>query len=98
MGSGPLGWKSVSDLVYQIKPIPRAKPHQKEKALGRFSAPHAPVLQHEARAAGAADAGAEIVDRAPRIGPDPHLVEHAGAAAAVHGAEQARILVADDGA
>ena len=59
---------------------------------------HAPVFQHEARAARFADAVAEIVGGGPRVGADPHLVEGARAAAAHHRREQARVLIADHGA
>src|SRR5437879_12716422 len=61
-------------------------------------APNDHVLQHEAGAAGAADAVAEIIRRGPRVGADPHLVEGVIAAAADHRTQNARVLVADHGA
>src|SRR4051812_6188368 len=70
---------------------PRTGPRQ-------ASAGHAPVAQDKTRAAGAADAIAEIICRGPRVGADPHLIEQAAAAGAEPRTQQARILVADHGA
>ena len=58
----------------------------------------APVPQHETGPSGAPDTVAEIVRRRPRVGADPHLVERAGAPRAHQRAQQARVLIADDGA
>jgi hypothetical protein len=48
------------------------------------SPPDAEVSQHEAGAAGATDAVAEIISCRARVGADPHLIEGVVAAAAHH--------------
>lgn len=59
---------------------------------------HAPVLQHEAGAAGLADLIAQIIRLVAGVRADAHLVERARATAAHHRAQQARITLADHGA
>src|SRR5258708_6809601 len=53
-------------------------------AVNFRSSPAKHVLQHEAGAAGAPDAVAEIIGRRARVGADPHLIEGAAATGAQH--------------
>src|SRR5262245_24234312 len=55
------------------------------------------VAQHEAGAAGAADAAAQRLRRRARVGADPHLVERLRAAAAQERAEKARVAPFENG-
>src|SRR5207248_2331407 len=86
----------VSGRIFVVSRITRMKwACVKEPCLGAVMragalAPNDHVLQHEAGAAGAADAVAEIIRRAPRVGADPHLVEGVIAAAADHRAQDTR--------
>src|SRR5215467_13881017 len=60
------------------------------------SAASAAVAQHEAGAAGAADAAAQRFGGGARVGADAHLVERLRAAAAQDRAEQTRIASGED--
>src|ERR1700733_15631078 len=62
------------------------------------SASDAEVSQHETGAAGAPDAVAQVVGRGPRVSANPDLVECVAAPVVHHRTQQARILIADDGA
>jgi hypothetical protein len=56
------------------------------------------IPQHKAGAAGAADTIAEIIGLGPRVGPDPHLIEHVRTPAALDRTQDARIAIADHAA
>src|SRR5438445_3287915 len=62
--------------------------------LGQRNLSH-PVLQHKARPARLADAVAEVVGLASRVGAEAHLIEHCRAAAAQARGENGWIAVAD---
>src|SRR5262249_40375487 len=84
------GQSSARSDVY-----PMQSSHPRTHGASAPSPSQIEIPQHEAGPAGFADAVAEIVRLGARVGADPDLVEGVGAAAALGGAQDARIAATD---